>query len=470
MIRTWKVFQERYATRIECWILLFFVLRLIGITNAPLEISHNWRQVTGLMVARNFLEIEANIFYPRIDETAGATGIIGMEFPLLNHLHYLFSLLFDYQHWYGRLINLIVSSFGIFYFYKTVKLLFNERLAFFAAYLLLISSWFAFSRKMMPDTFCVSLMFIALFHGFKYLKEGQIIQLSCFFLFGTLGMLSKIPALFYLIIFIPFILKENPPRKQVVVFILTSILALIPPYYWYFVWCPYLSDTYGQWYNSGMGIGQGFFELYAHLTATFHRFYFDAFSGFLAFGLCVIGLIYLIIKSERQLITYILFLTFSFFIYMLKSGFYFHHHSYYILPFVPIMAIVAGYALTCIKNPRLLIGLLLLLTVEGIANQQHDLFIKKSEAYKIEAESFIHPHVSSDQLIAVNGNGNPQLLYLSHRKGWVISDEQLKDKTFLNTLKSNGCMFILIAKNEKYKEGGLELKIAENTHFVLFAL
>jgi hypothetical protein len=31
-------------------------------------------------------------------------------------------------------------------------------------------------------------------------------------------------------------------------------------------------------------------------------------------------------------------------------------------------------------------------------------------------------------------------------------------------------MFILIAKNAKYKEGGLELKIAENTHFVLFAL
>ena len=80
----WRIIKERYASRIEFWIVLFFIIRLIGITNAPLEIAHNWRQVTGLMVARNFLEVDSAIFYPRIDDTQGGTGIIGMEFPLLN--------------------------------------------------------------------------------------------------------------------------------------------------------------------------------------------------------------------------------------------------------------------------------------------------------------------------------------------------------------------------------------------------
>ena len=77
------------------WILLFFLIRLIGITNPPLEMTHNWRQVTGLMVARNFLEVDNNILYPRIDDNGGQTGIIGMEFPTLNYLHYVVAIFLD---------------------------------------------------------------------------------------------------------------------------------------------------------------------------------------------------------------------------------------------------------------------------------------------------------------------------------------------------------------------------------------
>ena len=51
---------------IRFWIILFFIIRLWGITNAPLEVAHNWRQTTVTMVARNFLEIDNNIFFPRI--------------------------------------------------------------------------------------------------------------------------------------------------------------------------------------------------------------------------------------------------------------------------------------------------------------------------------------------------------------------------------------------------------------------
>ena len=50
--------NENDYLKIEYVIGLFFLIRLIGITNPPLEIAHNWRQVTGLMVARNYLEID----------------------------------------------------------------------------------------------------------------------------------------------------------------------------------------------------------------------------------------------------------------------------------------------------------------------------------------------------------------------------------------------------------------------------
>ncbi|MCX6296566.1 MAG: hypothetical protein NTX97_10960, partial [Bacteroidetes bacterium] len=61
------IFKEKYAPDIRFWIVLFFIIRLYGITDPPLEIAHNWRQVTGDMVARNMYEIDNNILYPRLD-------------------------------------------------------------------------------------------------------------------------------------------------------------------------------------------------------------------------------------------------------------------------------------------------------------------------------------------------------------------------------------------------------------------
>jgi len=43
-------------TDIRFWIFLFFLIRLVGITNAPLETGHNWRQSFTNMI---LLEIEA---------------------------------------------------------------------------------------------------------------------------------------------------------------------------------------------------------------------------------------------------------------------------------------------------------------------------------------------------------------------------------------------------------------------------
>ena len=79
--------MTKLFNKIEFWIFLFFLVRLIGITDPPLEIGHNWRQVTGLMVARNYLEVDANILLPRIDENQGESGIIGLEFPSLNYIY-----------------------------------------------------------------------------------------------------------------------------------------------------------------------------------------------------------------------------------------------------------------------------------------------------------------------------------------------------------------------------------------------
>ena len=159
---------KKIITDIRFWIIVFFAIRLLGITNPPLEVAHNWRQTTVTMVSRNFYEIDNNIFYPRIDIAGDKTGITGMEFPLLNYLIYLTSLVFGYQHWYGRLINLIVSSFGLWFFYKLTKRKFSKQISFYSTIILAVSIFFAYSRKIMPDTFAMSLIITSIYCGICY--------------------------------------------------------------------------------------------------------------------------------------------------------------------------------------------------------------------------------------------------------------------------------------------------------------
>jgi len=99
------------------------------------------------MIARNFLENKANLLYPTINMAGEKSGIIGSEFPLFNYLIFLFSSIFDYSHWFGRLINLFVSSFGLYFFFKLVKGLINKQTAFNATIVLTVSIWLRFQGK-----------------------------------------------------------------------------------------------------------------------------------------------------------------------------------------------------------------------------------------------------------------------------------------------------------------------------------
>ena len=113
-----KIKQEIFARAkdIRYWIIFFFIIRLYGITNPPLEVNSTWRQCDVLMIARNFHDFNPNILYPTVDVAGDLTGIVGSEFPLYNYSIYVVAAIFGYDHWYGRLINLILTSLAAFFF------------------------------------------------------------------------------------------------------------------------------------------------------------------------------------------------------------------------------------------------------------------------------------------------------------------------------------------------------------------
>jgi len=369
---------------IRFWIIIFGIIRLWGITNPPLEIAHNWRQTTVTMVARNFYEVDNNIFYPRIDIAGNKTGITGMEFPLLNYLIYLTSCVFGYQHWYGRLINLIVSSIGLWFFYKLVKKKFSEQISFYATMVLSVSVWFVYARKIMPDTFAVSLVIASIYYGICYfdikLWSKKIIYLLSYVLLMILGGLSKLPAIYLLIVFAMLIFNRKIMLREKLIFIFVSLAGLMPIIYWYFFWVPYLVSEYNFWhFFMGKNFIVGINEIMANLQDTLNRFYSTALK-YTGFAFFLLGLIFSIIRRDKTIIILFILTFLSFCIIIFKAGFAFPHHSYYIIPFVPIMALVTGYGLSQIKHQKIVIIALIAISMEGILNQKDDFIIKKGES------------------------------------------------------------------------------------------
>ena len=255
-------------------------MRLYGITLPPLEFQHAWRQADGLMIARNFVETDSNIFYPRVDIAGEKTGITGSEFPILNYLIYLVSLVFSYQPWYGRVIVLIFSTLGSFYFYKSIKKFFGETVAFNAAIILTASYWFSYSRKIFPDCFAAGLCLMALYFVLTYLENGKWRYLLLYLFLGS----TRVP-------FKNFV-RANPFCSRYTRLLWTisqnakglddvcSGVILLLLIGWYFVWAVYLNETFGYGDHFTMGcplLSQGWEEIMATLASSVEEaLYFSA--------------------------------------------------------------------------------------------------------------------------------------------------------------------------------------------------
>lgn len=444
---------------IRFWITFFFIIRLIGITNPPLEVAHNWRQTTVTMVARNFLECNNNIFYPRIDIAGEKTGITGMEFPLLNYLIYLTAELFGYQHWYGRLINLIVSSLGLLFFYKLTRKYFTEQISLYSTIILSVSIWFQFSRKVMPDTFSMSFILASLYYGSNYLETNEsrkrLWYLMAYSLLLTLGALSKLPSAYLMIVLVIYFQNKEIHVKRKIISFIVTLTSMLPVLIWYFFWVPYLVNTYEfTHFFMGKNMVVGFLEIVQNIPETLTRFY-DVALKYIGFILFLYGLVYSLIRKEKSLLS-VFFLSFAGFSFIIFSGgFTFYHHSYYIIPFVPVMALVAGYGLSKITNTKIAILLLFAVALEGIGNQQHDFRIREREIFLANLEKDLDKVSDSKDLILINSGDYPTPMYFAHRKGWVNVNDKIQDDNYLLELKDKGLKYILILK----KSFGTEIKL-----------
>jgi hypothetical protein len=402
------------------------------------------------MVSRNFLEIDNNILYPRIDIAGEKSGITGMEFPLLNYIIYIFADFFGYQHWYGRLINLFVSSLGLWFFFKLARRYFSEKIAFNATLILTVSIWFQFSRKIMPDTFSMSIVIASIYYGCSYLDSSErkysYVNLLIYVLLMSLGVLSKLPSGYLLVIFSVFLLDKTIPVKRKVLFSVVSFLGILPVVFWYYYWVPYLVLNFEFWhFFMGKPFSQGFDEIMLNLNDTFSKFY-DTALKFIGFAVFLFGLGFSIINKDSRIYLLFILTILAFAVVVLKAGYTFPHHNYYIIPFVPVMALIAGYGLSKMMSRKFALILLIAISIEGVANQQHDFRIKEKDARLINLEKDLDGFSTREDLVIINSGDYPTPMYFAHRKGWVNTIDKILDKEYINLLRAKGLKYIVILK------------------------
>jgi hypothetical protein len=466
-----KISKEIF-NKIEFWIALFFIIRLIGITNPPIEPSHNWRQTTGLMVARNFYEIEPNILYPRLDCAGEKTGITGTEFPLFNYLIFLVSLICGYSHWYGRLISLIFSAIGTYFFYLIIRDYFDKKIAFYSTILLTCSLWFQYSRKTMPDIFSLAFVLAGVFYGLKYLvKKRSGMNLLIYAILILAGILTKIPSVYIIVIFtIPVLYIANSIKRKLF-FILTNIIILIPVIAWYFYWVPYLNKTYEYiHYFMGVSFIQGFLEIMHRKSDTLRHFYEHAmmYTGFIIF---IYGLIKSILDRKKMLLAIFSLCTLAFIILMFKMGENFPKHTYYVLIYIPAMALVAGYGIAYTNKKYVKLLMIVAVCSENILNQQHDFFINKEKKELMTLDTALAVNSKPTDLIVINCSPSPTAMYLSHRKGWLATNDELNNEAYIHSIRSLGCKYAVVVKKYLGEDTNLSYPlIYENNICKLYSL
>ena len=132
------------------------------------------------------------------------------------------------------------------------------------------------------------------------------------------------------------------------------------------------------------------------------------------------------------------------------------------------MALIVGIGLSKIPA-KFQVFFLLVISVEAIANQQHDFFIKHSEKYKLSFERTVDKYIPKKDLIIINAGPNPQEIYFTHRKGWSYENFILNQPQ-LDSLNQIGANYLIINKERYFEPISYYPKIYSGPNYDIYQL
>lgn len=354
----------------KSYILLFLILVLafsIRIYRAgdPIGGYHGFNEGNYILIAMNY---ENGSF---LNPTPDGSYIFLETPPFYSYLLYISFKIFGSSIFIARLVSILSSLLSIIGVYLLGNLLFSKKEGLIAAFILsVIPMHVEVGRNIQTDSTYVALLLLALYFYIRSEMDNEKRNKILFGIFFGLSLFTKSFAIFSMLtIFIweTFINKKGIKWifNKNLILSLIIIVFIISPFYLYQViknLSYFISDTTG-----GALITTKFPDADMLLYLATDAFW--AFSPLIAIVLVISVLysIYLMISPNTKEIykngIYLLFIQLG--VYLLFYLFV-HKHSYYMLMFSPLLAIIGGKFIALIKNRSLLILSLLFIGISGI--------------------------------------------------------------------------------------------------------
>lgn len=413
-------------------LLLFLILlvalgvRLRGITN-PLLDDQAWRQADTASMSSHMLGHLTDIpsvFLPQLNYDGVTPQRVELEFPFLPYLLACTWTLSGWADIWGRLWSVVLSLVAVAGIYDLGRKMFTDRAGLFAAaiYALMPLSIY-YGRVVMPEPMAQawSIWALVMIWRWRTAQEERGIWKVGLLMAGAI--LAKLPQL--MLFPVALLLGFWPlNHKRVAQLVRYSVIALIPAMV-YYLWVHFKVAPSGQfvsgiltgkvadtsnldWKLLSKNIRRGFTDGILFLSgAGMCRLIFfrsPARMALLAWG--GIGVLYIGVVCARIPL------------------------DYYLVPILPLAALLGAYALDWIKNlPGTVIGIVLLVLINRSTYTDLTPKYQWNQEYLSQA-SWIKDHTSASSILVLSDPA-PMTFYYAHRVGFRLSkvrDEEIPSK------------------------------------------
>lgn len=325
--------------------------------NRPPESAHVWRQCNTLAVARNFYQEDMNLFKPRVDNRFETNGVTGMNFPLYEYGVASLYKVFGEHNWVHRVLSLLIFSIGVIGLHRVVIALGapNPQANFSSIALLFFPDLFYFSISALPDILALSCTIWGLYFfirwnatvvtnrrvpGDLYLSAAAILLMLC----GLVKLYFLLTGAFILGLMLPRF-REYLAFPTLIRLLVFAVICVVPPLLWY----NYSIDLIARSGLADFGLEVRYetdpVKALAILTQNIVSDLPELILNYVNTIFLLAG-IYFVFRNrlyKNPLFTAFLSFSIAAVLYHLAELRQMQHHSYYMMPYYPVLAMMAGY-------------------------------------------------------------------------------------------------------------------------------
>ncbi|XHR84317.1 MAG: ArnT family glycosyltransferase [Gloeotrichia echinulata GP01] len=413
-------------------------VRLYNI-NSPIIGIHSWRQSDTAAIARNFYENGLNFFYPQIDWGGNSPGYCETEFPIYSFIVALIYKVFGVHEFWGRLFSVICFIVALYFLYQLVIKYYNSKIAFWSCLCFTILPLnIYYSRTFQPESMLLMCSVIGIYYFSNWLESEKYPDLILSATFVALACLIKVLPVIYLGIPLFYLAWTKFGIRifaQLSLWIY-SIFILATLFLWYShahqLFLEY-GNTFGfsadstDRYNYQIIFTLNFWTELIFRTAVRH-------FAIFCFPIFITGL-FIRRKTPREYVfdVWLVAVILTWVLVPVTSVV----HEYYQLPFMLPGVVFIGKACSQyldnhqpVKHSKAIVLCLCLALVTGSAIYAIDYMFKErtDQSGVLKLAEQVKQTTPDKSLIISSTGGDPTLLYLSHRQGWLINHSDITEE------------------------------------------